>query len=305
MGYSGSRPICRVAFSDLFYKQVGPCELCLKENIMGKSDGLICKWENFEFWKKQIGPSVLYEKILSSSSSCSSAFFYSWFFLLCYEILLQTFEGVKFICENLVDVVIPYTISFEELKGVICEKIDSAMSRRISCILYRYPILVFGGFVQFQTKYITDEASMQEMFSMYIESRAQISFIELYIEFEQSETDRNIVWKDYNNDSEEEFESNYEVVDPNGDEDQSDSTMAPNVADVVNALANEVPFKEPSFMRVLVLEAMHAPEFPEYMSAEVPLVADGKFAVGIEFNLREVVIRGGKRGSPPRPAPPN
>ncbi|RYR25541.1 hypothetical protein Ahy_B02g059341 [Arachis hypogaea] len=67
--------------------------------------------------------------------------------------------------------------------------------------------------------------------------------------------------------------------------------MAPNVTDVANALANEVPFEEPSFMRVLDLEAMHAPEFSDYMSAEVPLVADGEFAVGMEFSSREAVIR--------------
>ncbi|RYR18143.1 hypothetical protein Ahy_B03g062769 isoform B [Arachis hypogaea] len=145
-------------------------------------------------------------------------------------------------------VVIPFTISFEELKGVICEKIDSEISRKISCILYRYLIPVFGGFVQFQTKYITDEASLQEMFSIYIESRAQISFIELYVEFKQSEAGQNIVREDYNSDSEEEFESNYEIVGPDGDEDQGDGIMAPNVTDVANALANEVPFEEPSFM---------------------------------------------------------
>ncbi|RYQ95467.1 hypothetical protein Ahy_B08g090769 [Arachis hypogaea] len=207
------------------------------------------------------------------------------------QILLQTPEGVKFVCEDPLDVVIPFTISFEELKGVIYEKINSEMSRKISCILYRYHVPVFGGFVQFQTKYITDEASIQEMFSMYIESRAQISFIELYIEFEQSEADRNILREDYNSHNEEEFESNYEVVGPDGDKDQGDGSVAPNVTDVVNTLANEVPFEEPSFMRVLDLEAMHAPEFPDYMSAEVPFVADGEFAVGMEFSSREAVIK--------------
>nr|XP_025669300.1 uncharacterized protein LOC112769103 [Arachis hypogaea] len=141
------------------------------------------------------------------------------------------------------------------------------MPRKISCILYRYPIPVFGGFVQFQTKYVTDETSMREMFSTYIESHAQISFIEMYIEFEQSEADRNIEREDYNSDSEEEFESNYEVVGPDGDEDQGDGTMTPKVTDVANALANKHPFQEPSFMRALDLEAMHAPEFPEYMNA--------------------------------------
>ncbi|XP_015963688.1 uncharacterized protein LOC107487546 [Arachis duranensis] len=43
--------------------------------------------------------------------------------------------------------------------------------------------------------------------------------------------------------------------------------MAPNVADVANAIENEHPFEEPSFMRVLDLEAMHALEFLEYMNA--------------------------------------
>ncbi|RYR68855.1 hypothetical protein Ahy_A03g015342 [Arachis hypogaea] len=205
------------------------------------------------------------------------------------QILLQTSEGVKFICENLLDVVIPFTISFEEIKCVICEKLDFEMSKKISYILYRYPIPVFGRFIQFQVKYMTDEASLQEMFSMYIESRAQISFIELYVEFEQSETGRNIIREDYDSDSEEEFESNYEVVGPDSDEYDGDDLMAPNVMDVANALANKEPFEEPSFMRVLDLDAMHVPEFPEYMSVETPIVADGEFVVGMEFSFREAV----------------
>ncbi|RYR35457.1 hypothetical protein Ahy_A10g050603 [Arachis hypogaea] len=209
------------------------------------------------------------------------------------QILLQTSEGVKFICEKPLDVVIPFIISFEELKGVICEKIDSERTKRISCILYRYPIHVFGGFVQFQTRYVTDEASMQEMFSMYIENRGQISFIELYVELEQSEADRNILREDYNSDSEEEFESNYEFVGPDrdGDEDQGDGATAPDVTEVANALANDVTFEEPSFMRVLDLEAMHLPEFPGYMTAEIPIVVDGEFAVGMEFSSRKAVIK--------------
>ncbi|XP_025680328.1 uncharacterized protein [Arachis hypogaea] len=160
------------------------------------------------------------------------------------QILLQTSERVTFVCENPLDLVIPFTISFEELKDVICEKIHSERARRISCILYRNPIQVFGGFVQFQTKYVTDEASMQDMFSMYMENRRQLSFIELYVEFEQCEANRNILREDYNSNSEEEFESNYEVVGPEGD---------------------EVP--------------------------EISVVADGEFAVGMEFSSRDAVIK--------------
>ncbi|RYQ93458.1 hypothetical protein Ahy_B09g099731 [Arachis hypogaea] len=207
------------------------------------------------------------------------------------QILLQTSEGVKFICDNPLDVVIPFIISFEELKGLICEKIDSERAKKISCVLYRYPLPVFGRFVQFQTRYVTDEASMQEMFSMYSENRAQISFIELYVEFEQSETDRNILREDYNSDSEEEFESNYECVGADGVEAHGDGTMDPDVTEVADALANDMPFAEPSFMRVLDLKAMHVPEYPEYMTADVPIVADGEFAVGMEFSSWEAVIK--------------
>ncbi|XP_025616548.1 uncharacterized protein [Arachis hypogaea] len=67
--------------------------------------------------------------------------------------------------------------------------------------------------------------------------------------------------------------------------------MAPNVSDVANALANEVPFEEPLFMRVLDLEVMHVPEFLDYISAEISFVTDGEFAVGMEFSFRKAVIK--------------
>ncbi|XP_072077860.1 uncharacterized protein [Arachis hypogaea] len=136
----------------------------------------------------------------------------------------------------------------------------SQISRRVSCILYRYLI--------------------------------SILFIELYIEFEQSEADRNIELEDYNSDTKEEFESNYEVIDPVGDIDQADNTMEVDVAEVANALVNQRPFVEPTFMRSLDLEAMHAPKFSQYMNAaELPVVADGEFTVGMKFSSREAVIK--------------
>ncbi|RYQ82956.1 hypothetical protein Ahy_B10g101554 [Arachis hypogaea] len=206
--------------------------------------------------------------------------------IYCYgQILLQTFEGVQFVCENSLDVIL-FTLSFEELKGVICEKIDSRRSRRIL-----YPLSVFGGFVQFQTKYVTDEASIHEIFSMYMENRHRMSCIELYIEFEQSEADRNIELEDYNSESDDEFESNYDIVGPGEDEDEAGGAMNVDVAEVANALANPHPFQEPSFMRSLDLEAMHAPEFPQYMNAVLPVVADGEFTVGMKFSSREAVIK--------------
>ncbi|RYR21034.1 hypothetical protein Ahy_B03g066271 [Arachis hypogaea] len=132
---------------------------------------------------------------------------------------------------------------------------------------------------------------MHEMFSIYIENRHRMSCIELYIEFEQSEADRNIELEDYDSDSEEEFESHYEIVGLGEEEDEADGTINADVAEVANVLTNQQPFQEPSFMRSLDLEAMHALEFPQYMNAaELPVVMDGEFTVGMEFSSREAKV---------------
>ncbi|XP_020973576.1 tetrapyrrole-binding protein, chloroplastic [Arachis ipaensis] len=84
---------------------------------------------------------------------------------------------------------------------------------------------------------------------------------------------------------------NYEIVGPGEDEEEAGGAMNADVAEVANALANPHPFQEPSFMRSLDLEAMHAPEFPQYMNPAPPVVADGEFTVGMEFSSREAVIK--------------
>ncbi|RYR55096.1 uncharacterized protein [Arachis hypogaea] len=49
---------------------------------------------------------------------------------------------------------------------------------------------------------------------------------------------------------------------------------------------------EPTFMRLLDLEAMHAPKFSQYMNAgELPVVADDEFIMGMEFSSREAMIK--------------
>ncbi|RYR74183.1 hypothetical protein Ahy_A02g008816 [Arachis hypogaea] len=186
------------------------------------------------------------------------------------QILLQTSEGVKFVCENLLDIVISFIISFEELKGVICEKIDPAVARKISCILYRYPISVFGRFVQFQTRYITDEASMQEIFSVYMESCAQMPFIEFNLrptKISNEKITRVIVKKS--------LKAIAKLLV------KREMKFKASVTDVANALVNNHPFEEPSFMRALDLEAMHAPEFPEYMNADT--IFEGNPRVRVAF----------------------
>ncbi|RYR08810.1 hypothetical protein Ahy_B05g076649 [Arachis hypogaea] len=97
-------------------------------------------------------------------------------------------------------------------------------------------------------------------------------------------------WEGYNSESEDEFEGNYEIDDPNVDGDDVDCINEPDVEEVANLLASQHPFGEPSFMRTLDLAALNAPEFPEYVTADPPIVADGEFVIRMEFSSREVVV---------------
>ncbi|RYR16367.1 hypothetical protein Ahy_B04g073370 [Arachis hypogaea] len=187
-------------------------------------------------------------------------------------------------------------VSFEEFKSYSCQNIDPHMPKRVTNILYRRPILVFGRFVQFHATCINDDTSLQEMFSIYYQAQSQVSIIELYVEFDQlpntmEQYDHDFDWESYNGDSEEEYEGNYYFVDPNADEEQEDCTIESDVEDVANALASEHPFEEPSFMRALDLDAMNTPEFSEYANADPPMVKDGEFVIGMKFNSREAVIK--------------
>ncbi|MED6151822.1 hypothetical protein PIB30_086058 [Stylosanthes scabra] len=97
---------------------------------------------------------------------------------------------------------------------------------------------------------------------------AHASVIELYVEFEQipyvigavEEVQPLMEFEDYYSDSEEEFEGNYEISQPN-EEDSIEHEAELDVKDVANALANKLPFQESSFMRVLDIDALNAQEF--------------------------------------------
>ncbi|RYR34205.1 hypothetical protein Ahy_A10g048945 isoform B [Arachis hypogaea] len=125
--------------------------------------------------------------------------------------------------------------------------------------------------------------------------------IELYLEFKQHSglgtvgeevnVDElgDIDWEEDNNDSEEEFEANYEVDDKNDDEDLASNPVVQNEAD---AIVSQHPFGVPSFMRTLDLKDMHASEFSEYVNIDGGnvLAKDGEFSVGMEFSSKESVL---------------
>ncbi|MED6189080.1 hypothetical protein PIB30_092211 [Stylosanthes scabra] len=110
------------------------------------------------------------------------------------------------------------------------------------------------------------------------------------------EAQPDLAFDGYYSDNEEEFEGNYEMDDAN-EEDVLEHDTESEVEDVANALANELPFQEPSFMRVLDEDAMKAPEFAEDMNPGPTYGPGGKFAIGMEFNSRESVIKAVKEST--------
>ncbi|MED6151529.1 hypothetical protein PIB30_083395 [Stylosanthes scabra] len=148
-------------------------------------------------------------------------------------------------------------VIFEEFKNVICQNVEPNVMKIVKSILYRRSVLVFGGFIQFQAISIMDDVNLQH-----------VSVVELYVEFEQipyvvgavEEVSR--IWQ-----------------------------LKSDVEDVANALANELTFQEPSFMCVLDEEALKAPKFAEDMNSGPTFVLGEEFAIGIEFNSRESVIK--------------
>ncbi|XP_057719342.1 uncharacterized protein LOC130933741 [Arachis stenosperma] len=140
---------------------------------------------------------------------------------------------------------------------------------RVSRILYRNPVVVFGGLIQFDTIPITDEASMQNMFEIHRQTYMRHPQIELYVEFEaeeavavQNDIDVNddiaAVYEGMNSDSEEDFEATYEA----GDEDED--------GDVGVEAAVENVVVRPS-------SSIADPE-------------DGEFRIGMEYSSRKSVV---------------
>ncbi|RYQ83793.1 hypothetical protein Ahy_B10g102643 [Arachis hypogaea] len=208
------------------------------------------------------------------------------------EIIPNTHEGVTFVCEYPFSFVIPCTMSFIELQNGLCENIQSHILKRVSSILYRNYVQVFGGLIQFQLMSITNDACMQRMFYIYQQTRFHVPMIELYVEFEQHtgmDAVGDNVNEEVNNDSEEEFEANYEVDDENDDGDLTGNLAVQNEA---HAIVSQHPFGVSSFMWTLDLEYMHALKFSEYANIGESNVAanDDEFSVGMKFGSRESVI---------------
>nr|XP_025670547.1 uncharacterized protein LOC112770375 [Arachis hypogaea] len=144
------------------------------------------------------------------------------------EIIRNTHEGVRFVSQNSFSFVVPCTMTLIELQNGLCQSMENGTLMRVSRILYRNPVVIFGGLIQLDTIPITDEASMQNMFQIHRQTYMRHPQIELYVEFEaveavavQNDIDVNddiaAVYEGMNSDSEEDFETTYEADDEDED----------------------------------------------------------------------------------------
>ncbi|XP_057756403.1 uncharacterized protein LOC130975662 [Arachis stenosperma] len=214
------------------------------------------------------------------------------------EIIRNTHEGVRFVSQNPFSFVVPCTMTLMELQSGLCQSMENGTLMRVSRILYRNSVVVFGGLIQFDTIPITDEASMQNMFQIHRQTYMRHPQIELYVEFEaveavavQNDIDVNddiaAVYEGMNSDSEEDFEATYEA----GDEDEDgDVGVEAAVENVVVHPSSSQPMGIPPFMCELDLDAMHAPEFSEYANRGIADPEDREFRIGMEYSSRKSVV---------------
>ncbi|RYR59346.1 hypothetical protein Ahy_A05g025209 [Arachis hypogaea] len=213
------------------------------------------------------------------------------------EIIRNTHEGVRFVCQNPFSFVVPWTMTFMKLQNGLCQSMENSTLMRVSRILYRNPVIVFGGLMQFDTMPITDEVTMHNMFQIHQQTQIRQPQIELYVEFEtieaegiqndlEVEDDRAAVYVGMSSDSEEDFEATYEA----GDEEQDGDAGVETAADVVVHPSISQPMNVSPFMRKLDLDAMHAPKFPEYSNIGVADPEDGEFRIGMEYSSRKSVV---------------
>ncbi|XP_057745464.1 uncharacterized protein LOC130963357 [Arachis stenosperma] len=213
------------------------------------------------------------------------------------EIIRNTHEGVRFVCQNPFSSVVPWTMTFMKLQNGLCQSMENGTLMRVSRILYRNTVIVFGGLIQFDTMPITDEVTMHNMFQIHRQTQMRQPQIELYVEFEtveakgiqddlEVEDDRAAVYEGMSSDSEEDFEATYEA----GDEEQDGDAGVETAADVVVHPSINQPMNVPPFMRELDLDTMHAPEFLEYSNIGVADPEDGEFQIGIKYSSRKSVV---------------
>ncbi|MED6160399.1 hypothetical protein PIB30_051176 [Stylosanthes scabra] len=181
------------------------------------------------------------------------------------EIISHTAKGVTFVCQNPLSSIIRYTMTFAELQNVLCGSIQSHISKRVSNILFRIPVVLLGGVVQFQTMRIYNDTTSGRNGGGGAEHTQLLGL----------ENDVDI---------EDEFKANYELSDDNEDGDNVDN---PVLHEAMRTFIRNDSFGIPSMMRDLSLDAMNLPPFPEYVTIRMLILEVWSFMLVTKHNTQE------------------
>ncbi|MED6124695.1 hypothetical protein PIB30_061396 [Stylosanthes scabra] len=107
---------------------------------------------------------------------------------------------------------------------------------------------------------VKDDASVQEMFSIYCQTQSQVPVI---VEFEH-------------------------LLDKVEEKDRHVNGMVILVKMRRNL---KFPFEEAAFMRSFNIDALNAPEYSEFVNPVPVVVPNGELAIGMKFNSRKKVIK--------------
>ncbi|RYR37087.1 hypothetical protein Ahy_A09g042010 [Arachis hypogaea] len=154
----------------------------------------------------------------------------------------------------------------------------------MSNILYRNPVIVFDGLIQFDIIPIIDEANMQHMFHIHQQTQVQNKILRCKSNAEEIQHD-----SDMKDDKVEDFETTYEIGEKDEDGDVECETIVKNV--VVPPTVSQ-PMDVLHFMRGLDLDAIHAPEFTKYANIGIANPRTG----GSELKWNTILKKWSSRG---------
>ncbi|RYR46315.1 hypothetical protein Ahy_A07g032053 [Arachis hypogaea] len=167
------------------------------------------------------------------------------------EVVRNTYEGVSFACVIMFSFVVLCTITFAKLQYGLCQSIEADILKRVTNILYKSLVVIFGDQIQFEILPIIDESNVPH--------------------------DRTEAYLRMIDDSDVEFEATYKA----GDEDQ-DVSQPMDVSPFMRSLDFDAMYAPKFFEyinegQICFLIAVADPE-------------DGEFRIEMEYSSRKSVI---------------
>ncbi|RYR59325.1 hypothetical protein Ahy_A05g025194 [Arachis hypogaea] len=162
------------------------------------------------------------------------------------------------------------SITFVDLQYGFCQSIETDILKRLRNILYRSPVVIFAGLIQFEVMSIVDKTTVDEVQH------------DLYVQDDRAEA-----YKRMSKDSDEEFEATYKVSDEDEDGDRGSEVVA-KTSVILAAISQSMDV--PPFMGNIDLDTMHAPEFPKYANIGIADLEDGEFKIRMEYGSKKSVI---------------